>query len=285
MLASPSTGAGNRAPIDVRTLVATGHWVLDVKLDGIRAFMREGKLINRQGVDITRKFPEIEHGEHWLDGEIVAHDGHFETVATRDKLENPARIKLAAEANPCHFVAFDVPGLAFKGWLLRRGVLESIHRAEGIAITPISWDVEFMDQVQALGMEGVIAKRVDSRYLFGKRSALWVKHKFVQRISCLVYGYEPGKGARELGAMLIAVLGPDGKPVSVGKVGTGFTDKQATSMLARIKAKDVFIAEVECLSLTSGHTLRFPVFRGLRTDIDFTDCSTEQLESLPRSGG
>lgn len=120
MLATPSTGASNRTPLDFRDLIRSGEWAADVKLDGIRAFAEwDGsalRLVNRNGVDITEKFPELTahavvlgSGPVWLDGEIIADDGRFETVLTRDKQEQPAAIQECMQQSPCRFLAFDLP--------------------------------------------------------------------------------------------------------------------------------------------------------------------------------
>lgn len=288
MLASASTGASNRAPIDVRTLISTGGWVLDTKLDGVRAFWREGHLVNRRGVDITHKFPEISlPGDLWLDGEIVAHDNLFETVAQRDKLERAVQIRRGAEANPCTFVAFDMPARATLGWVDRREQLE-IHSGNGdqFAVTPVSYDVDYIDRVRAAGMEGVIAKQISSRYQFGKRSPQWIKHKFTHRISCLIKGYEPGNGSRgHLGAIYLTLFDHvNTELVPVGRCGSGFTDKQTHDLKVRLDNGEILVAEIEALNLTSGGTLRFPVFRGIRTDVSPLECTVDQLDTLPRSG-
>lgn len=291
MLASASTGASNRMPIDVRTLVATGDWVLDTKLDGIRAFWRDGRLINRRGVDITAKFPEVEAALapariFWLDGELVALDGKFETVAQRDKLESPIRIRNGSEANPCHFVAFDYPSDARQPWGARRETLEIVGVQEGLTLSPVSHEVSFIDAVEKMGLEGVIAKRISSRYQFGRRSPDWVKHKFTHRISALVQGYEPGNGSRShLGALYLALFDHEAsKVVPIGRCGSGLTDKQTHDLKVRLDAGEILVAEIEALNLTSGGTLRFPVFRGLRTDVAPLECTVDQLDALPRSG-
>lgn len=285
MLASASTGSSGRAPINVATLVGTGGWILDTKLDGIRAFARGGRLLNRRGVDITAKFPEVSVDPGaWFDGEIMARDNLFETVAWRDKLERRSQIAQAAESNPCVFVAFDLPEQAHKPWIERRAILTEISNIIGLPITPISHDVSYLDLTREAGMEGVIAKRIESRYQFGRRSPDWVKHKFTQRISCLVRGYEPGQGSRaHMGALILALIG-DGEIVNVGRCGSGFTERQTHELKARIDAGEVLVAEIEALNLTSGNTLRFPVFRGLRSDVDPHDCTTAQLSLLNRSG-
>lgn len=282
MLASPSTGAGGRHAINVRTLVESGDWALDLKLDGIRAVSPGNHwLYNRQGVDITDRFPEIKLPGLWLDGEIVSLDGKFETVARRDKQTSKASIKRSAEAHPCRFVAFDHPGVR-SDWGIRRSTLERNHEGP---ITPVGYDLDFMERVRALGMEGVIAKRLASRYQHGKRSPDWVKFKFLHRVSCLVAGYEPGNGSREhFGAMKLALINETGKVVPVGKVGSGFTQNDTVMLKTMLDNGEGFlIAEIECLNVTSGGTLRFPVYRGLRYDIPLQDCTTAQLDTIPRS--
>lgn len=288
MLASASTGASNRAPVDVAMLVENGGWVLDTKLDGIRAWWRNNRLTNRVGIDITTRFPEVTKllnkvaKDQWFDGEIVALDGKFETVAQRDKLEQPARRKAGAAANPCTFIAFDAPGIR-EDWSKRRQFIEAIHGLTGLMVTPISYETEFIEQVQGLGLEGVIAKRVTSRYQFGKRSPDWIKHKFTQRISCLIQGYEAG--SQPLGAIKLALFDHKASEVvEVGRCGSGFTEKQRRDLKVRLDAGEILVAEIETLNLTSHGTLRFPVFRGLRSDIAPLACTVDQLDSLPRSG-
>lgn len=289
MLASASTGASNRAPVDVTKLVLDKGWVLDTKLDGIRAFWRNGRLLNRRGVDMTKKFPEVvaaleSAGDLWLDGEIVSLDGKFETVAQREKLEQSIRIRPGSERHPCVLIAFDLPQHAGLPWVERRALLEALADERGFATTPISYEVEFIDRVRDLQMEGVIVKRPTARYQFGKRSPDWVKHKFTHRVSCLIAGYDQGSGGRShLGALLLALLDDDGQVVSIGRCGSGFNVKQSWALKARLDAAEILVAEIECLNVTSGGTLRFPVFRGLRTDVAPTDCLLSQLDSVPRS--
>lgn len=284
MLASASTGASGRLPVDLDTLMASGEWTLDLKLDGERAFlMPDGQILNRKGVDITRKFPEIENPSGlWLDGEIVAVNGSFESVLSRGNLEGSASIARAANSNPCRFVAFDVPSEKHLPWVTRRAKLEILAEDHGFEVSVVSERREFFDQVRDLGMEGVIAKRNVSRYQFGRRSKDWVKFKHLFRVSCLIAGYSPGSGSREhLGALHLALIDGD-EVVSVGRCGSGFTEKQTHDLKVRLDAGHLLVAEIETVNVTSGGTLRFPVFRGLRDDVVLSDCTIDQLAALPR---
>jgi len=284
MLATSSTGSSGRQPACLEDLVATGDWVLDTKLDGVRAFLREGRVYNRKGVDVTYKFPEVAiTAPGWLDGEIVAHDGSFETTLTRESQENRAAIRRLAETRPCRFIAFDLPGLHEKPWHARRETLEQVGQDFSLPITPVSTDLEFFVRVRELGMEGVIAKRRNARYQFGRRSRDWIKFKHLYRVSCLIAGYEPGHGSRShFGAITLALIDPAGEVVPVGRCGAGFTERQTHELKARLDAREVLIAEIETVNVTSGGTLRFPVFRGLRSDVAPTECTTDQLAALPR---
>lgn len=294
MLATPSTGTGNRSPIDIFSLRSTHAF--DLKMDGIRSFARwDGsrlKLENRNGVDITAKFPEIVASWDydlpvWLDGEIVCDTGRFEDTLTRDKQQQPAAIAAQALARPATFHAFDMPAYATLPWTVRRDALEQIQddliRTSRFRVTPCAQTPEFLDYTRKQGLEGVIAKRMDALYQFGARSKAWVKFKNLHRVSCLVAGYEPGTGARaHFGHMNLALIGTDGNVVPCGSVGTGFTNSEILDLKARLDRREVLVVEIECLNVTSGGTLRFPVYKGIRTDVPVTSCTVDQLDTLPK---
>lgn len=286
MLAVPSTGASGRPARKIEDLVdGSGDWVADVKLDGERAMTRDGRIYNRRGTDITAKFPEIfAHPSAWLDGEIVAVDGSFETTLWRASLESRSAIARAADQKRCRFIAFDLlqTGIAVvhdQPWSFRRQALEALD----VPVTPTSTSAWLFEGTREAGLEGVIAKRANARYQFGKRSDDWVKFKHLHRVSCIAVGYTEGSGSREhMGAIQLALLGPDG-PVSVGRAGSGFTVSETHLIKQVIDAGVMPVVEIECTHVTSGGTLRFPVYRGVRNDIALTDCTIDQLDTLPRS--
>lgn len=293
MLAVGSTGASGRPKFDLHELLATGDWALDTKLDGERAMWDDGRLISRTGDDITFKFPEVVarlalQSDMTLDGEIVALDGNFETVLMRASQTVPAKVAPVVESHPCRFVAFDLPrlGATIGGpveWVKRRRRLERLAELRGLSITPVSYDDSLWHATGEQGMEGVIAKRLNGRYRPGKRSTDWIKFKHLHRVSCVVAGYLPGEGSREhFGAIVLAMLDKN-EPVSVGRCGSGFTVRQTHELKARLDAGEILIAEIETTGLTSGRTLRFPVFRGVRTDVGVIDCTVDQLDALPQS--
>lgn len=294
MLATPSTGAGNRAPIDINSL--EGTHAFDLKMDGIRAFAEwDGAsltLTNRNGGNITANYPEVVAAAPlifdlpcWLDGELMADDGRFETVLTRDKQSTARAIAAHAERHPVTFHAFDVPLYAEQPWTYRRKVLEDMA-AEWpgpgrFTITPVSYLSNFLAKTREVGLEGVIAKRKDDTYHFGARSKSWIKFKNLHRVTCLVAGYSAGEGSRaHFGKMHLALVDGD-TVVPCGSVGTGFTAKQTWELKELLDRGEILVVEIEALNRTSGGTLRFPVYKGLRTDVDVTACSVDQLSTLP----
>lgn len=294
MLATPSSAASGRSQIAIESL--SGTHVFDVKMDGIRAFASwDGgrlTLTNRNQVDITAKYPELVESFEAsyvgppivIDGEIMAEDGRFETVLTRDKQSSRLAIDQARKTMPTRFYAFDVPSHGDRDWQTRRALLESLVLPERWERTLVSYDPGFLAQTASLGLEGVIAKRLGGRYEFGARSKSWVKFKNLHHVTCLVSGYAAGTGSRaHFGAMFLSLVSPTGEIVPAGRVGTGMSRHEIDDLKARLDRQEVLVIEVECLGVTSGNTLRMPVYRGIRTDVGVLAASTTQLDSLPRS--
>ncbi len=297
MLATPLKG--NAPP--------TG-WVADHKLDGIRAIVRweHGMvtIVNRNEVDVTKQFPDIEDAlikafrgagltDTWLlDGELLASDGTFTSVATRAKQVKAIDIVSSMRRWPAVFVPFDLLMLAGRDVMaepfrIRRMLLEetvSAMVANGSSIRAVVHSTDGAALVAAtkkLGLEGVILKDPSSRYTPGVRSRAWVKIKNVQSVTCVATGYETGTGARaHFGAMNLAMI--DGSTiVEVGRVGTGFTEKQILALKRELDSGRPVVVEIECLNRTGGNQLRFPVYKGWRTDLSVMDATIDQLENLP----
>ena len=138
------------------------------------------------------------------------------------------------------------------------------------------------------GLEGVVAKRMDSRYEPGRRSGAWQKIKNHNRQEFVVGGWLEGEGKRRgyPGALLVGYQ-QDGKLLYAGKVGTGFTDKTLDELNAKLKplaakgspfeagpappraahfVKPDVVVELEFVEWTRGGQLRAPSFKGFRFD-------------------
>ncbi|MGH2898442.1 MAG: DNA ligase D, partial [Solirubrobacteraceae bacterium] len=136
------------------------------------------------------------------------------------------------------------------------------------------------------GLEGVVAKRLDSRYLPGRRSSSWLKVKNMRREDVVVGGWMPGEGRRRdrIGALLVGVP-EDGRLRYAGRVGTGFSDAELTRLATDLRRRPdspfggdpqpprgaVFVeptcvAEIEFAEWTADGMLRHPSYKGLREE-------------------
>jgi bifunctional non-homologous end joining protein LigD len=149
-----------------------------------------------------------------------------------------------------------------------------------------------LDATRAQGMEGVVAKRRDSRYDPGRRSDCWVKVKHVRRTSAVVVGWKPGDGGRagRLGSLLLGVHLADGGLTFAGHVGTGFTAATLRALGDRLAplrrdtaplpdvprehartavwVEPVLVCDVDFAEWTREGRLRHPSYKGLRDDVD-----------------
>lgn len=298
MLATASTGQGNRR---ARTVEDLDGYAFEEKIDGVRAIVTYDAgsgtitILNRSGNDITLAFPEVTDAIAGvtptvvLDGEIVLRNGTFGDLNGRAKVTVAGKASAKAEAMPAKFVAFDVlhyggQDLIHLPYTERRRMLLAIGEAfndPAFEVVRASFDGRaFFEQVKAEGGEGVIAKKITSTYVYGKRAPEWVKFKCLQSITCIAVSYEPGKGARaHIGAIHLAVVG-GAKPVYVGRVGTGLTAAELLDVKSRLDAGQYPVVEIETLGRTKDNKLRFPVWKGLRSDLGVMDASQDQLAAL-----
>ncbi len=284
-------------------LPAADGWAQEVKWDGVRALVAvEGGVVtatSRAGNDITAGYPEL-HGLPagvLLDGELVALDAggrpDFGLLQSRMHVRGPSPALLAAA--PVTFLPFDLLHLAGTSLLgstydERRSALEQLD----LEVPPafLGGGTELFASTRAQGLEGVVAKRRDSRYLPGKRSEAWIKVKHVRRQSAVICGWKPGERGRAgaIGSLLLGVHGKGGL-LYAGHVGTGF-DAAALRLLAERLAplgrtapaydgavppeharvahwvEPVLVCDVDFTAWTSRGRLRHPSYKGLRDDLD-----------------
>ena len=221
----------------MRELPAGDGWQLEPKWDGFRGLLEntsgELRLWSRNGRPLLRYFPELAPlGEllpprSCLDGEIViARDGVLDFDAMQMRL-HPAEsriLRLSGEI-PARFVAFDVPAwdgrsLAERPLAERRAFLE--RDAGAFALSPATRDREvalgWLDAFEALGLDGVIGKRLDLPYLPGSREAV-VKVKPERTADCIVVGVRwrsPATAQDGLATLLLGLVADDGTTDYVG---------------------------------------------------------------------
>jgi bifunctional non-homologous end joining protein LigD len=238
-------------------------WLFELKLDGYRLIASKSKgealLLTRNGNDYTGIFPEIAravkalpYDDCIIDGEVVVCDAKglpsFARLQQRGRLTSPMDIRRAAIELPATFYAFDL--LAFEGYDLRS--LSLVERKQYLTqavpkLGALRWldhiETEgeaFLEQVTAMGLEGIVAKRAASKYR-GGRSPDWLKIKAEKTGDFVIVGYTAPKGSRShIGALQLGDF-VNGTLVYAGRVGTGFNDgllKELKSLLDPIKRKD-----------------------------------------------
>jgi bifunctional non-homologous end joining protein LigD len=180
------------------------RWTYEVKFDGYRALLlKDGnsvRLLSRKDNDLTSTYPSIQAAaaklhaaDALLDGEIVALDAHgkpsFQALQHRSAHRNFAIV----------FYAFDMlhlDGDDLRGRPLdeRRRKLAEVVKGSGILLSePLrGTPQQIIDAVSGVGLEGIVAKRADSRYESGERSGAWVKLKLEKQQEFVIGGYRPG---------------------------------------------------------------------------------------------
>ena len=277
-----------------------GQWAFEGKWDGYRLLVEanrgEVRLRSRSGRDVTKEYPQLQSlaadlADHHvvLDGEAVALNKYG--VPSFNEMQNRGR------GTHVEFWAFDLLYLDGRSLLRakyqdRRKLLETLGAA-GDLIVP---DLLTGDGAQALehsierGLEGVVAKKRDSTYQPGRRSASWIKDKHWNTQEIVIGGWKAGEGGRSsgIGALLMGIPG-DGGLRFAGRVGTGFTERELTKLKAtlaplhtdqspfdaKLPAADakgvtfvepVLVGEVRYSEWTPDNRLRQASWRGLRPD-------------------
>jgi bifunctional non-homologous end joining protein LigD len=242
-------GMGSYAPMlatSSDTLPQGEGWVYEPKWDGFRAIVRldggNATLTSRNGNDLTERFRAVaraaERGfrtaDAVFDGEICALDE-----------QGRSRFSLLQQGGGTPaLVVFDVleveaETLVDLSLAQRRGRLEDLvdARAGGIVVSPQFDDGQaLLRAAREQGLEGVVAKRLDSPYLSGRRGTEWRKVKMRGRQEVVVAGYTKGQGRRAdgFGALVVGVHEAGGLRWA-GNVGTGYTDDEIRRLLALLK--------------------------------------------------
>ncbi len=280
--------------------------VFEIKWDGIRAItlLDESGLrgFTRNRNELTARYPELECLRALppgvvLDGELVALlDGRpdFETVLRREQARDPERIAGLVRSVPITYIVFDVMYVHYESVCdeplrTRRDLLEQlcdsiedsrILMSDGI----VGGGRAYFDSACERGLEGVVAKRLDSRYLPGRRTDAWTKCKRTQLLHCVILGYLPSEDdPNDFKSLVVGAQGDDGALRVVGRVGSGIrTDTRARlnhelraqtldapivpSTEAAVWVEPTLFCKVSFLEFTRGGTMRAPVFEGLVDD-------------------
>jgi bifunctional non-homologous end joining protein LigD len=310
-----------KMPALVRPMLATAGalptgpgWAYEFKWDGVRAiaYVFGGvRLLSRNDRDVTGAYPELAElgdvlasGRAVLDGEIVALDaeGRPSFAALQQRMHVRAPSAALVEGTPVRYYLFDLLYLdgedtTGQPYHVRRTGLQELAVTGQHLDTPPYWTGEAgRDLVTAaadLGLEGVIAKQLDSSYQPGRRSPAWIKVPLNDTVEVIVAGYKPGAGRRagSIGSLLLGMYDPRDRLSYVGHVGTGFTQAALRDLQQRLRplrrpdspfhepvpreharhaiwVAPLLVGDVTFRSWTPDRRLRHPSWKGLRSDRD-----------------
>jgi bifunctional non-homologous end joining protein LigD len=295
-----------------------GEWAYEIKWDGVRAvvFSEPGRMrfVTRNGNDVTPRYPELGRMNRALsmhrailDGEVVAFDADgkpsFAALQGRMHLTREAHVRRLAKEAPVTYMAFDLL------WLDGRSLMDLPYEERRAALRALladgeRWQVpdhvvgggaQVLAATREQGLEGIVAKQLDSCYEPGRRSGAWRKVKNTNRQELVIGGWLPGEGKRQerIGALLVGVREEDGERTPLrfaGRVGTGFTEAELDRLgemlgplvrdtspfdevprAVKIPREAVWVepelvCEVEFVEWTREGVLRAPSYKGLRDD-------------------
>jgi bifunctional non-homologous end joining protein LigD len=292
-------------------------WLFELKLDGYRVLAaRDGgpRLLSRNGNDFSICFPEVIRAIRSLpldrlilDGEVVALDEggrpSFQRLQQRAQLRRPLDVRHGMVQWPVTFFAFDL--LAFEDFDLRplplvtrKALLKRLLPSTGLIryLDHFEQDGEVLyEQIQKLGLEGIVAKLANSPYRPG-RSPVWLKIRTRQTDDFVVVGFSAPKGSRSgFGALYLGRF-IDGALTYTGRAGSGFSEDQLTRVRAELEdlrrsdpacggplptekgttwVEPTLVCEVEYTEWTEEGLLRQPVFLRFREDKRPEECVGE----------
>jgi DNA ligase D len=302
---NPPTGAG---------------WIYEIKWDGVRTicYISGGqlRLVSRRGLSVDKQYPELAILPHYadaetaiLDGEIVALDeqgrSRFELIQPRISVKDPNAIAHMARRSPVTLILFDL--IYWNGYdlrdvplLERKALLKKILKPHDRIRYSEHFETDGAAMLRAARehqLEGVIAKREDSRYE-SRRSGAWIKLKVTQQQEFLIAGFT--RGERKYFGSLALAYHRDGALEYAGNVGTGFDEKMMETIYRQIEPlitkeppfagkpdipRDVtwvrpeVVCEVKFSEWTRDGRLRAPVFLGLRTDVEPSEVVREVAQN------
>jgi len=295
------------------------NWVFEVKFDGYRMLARiengEVRLITRNANDWTdrllslkRELERMKLPDGWYDGEIVVHDD-----TGRPDFGRLQQAFDATRSEDIVLFLFDVP--YFDGHDLRdmplvdrRTLLGQVLETSKTRSDRVRFSAEFGTKPDELvvaackiGLEGVIGKRRDSRYV-SRRSPEWIKLKCGLRQEFVIGGFTDPKGSRTgIGSLLLGTYDEEGVLRYAGNVGSGFNHSSLSMIKERLEAirssdspfppravpgrqhhwvKPELVAEVSFSEWTGAGAVRHPVFQGLREDKPANGITREKAQHV-----
>ncbi len=287
-------------------------WLFEIKWDGYRAIANKSKkeilLYSRNGLNFQQTYPIVVDqlkkikAQAIVDGEIVVlnDEGKPDFQFLQHYSENQNR--------PIQYHIFDLLELSGKDTT----GLSLIERKELLQkIIPENPVIKYSDHILEKGksffqvseeqnLEGIMAKKIDSKYFPGKRTSDWLKIKNHKTAEAIIAGYTPPEGSRKYFGSLILAFKKGNKFIYAGNAGTGFNQQslkelydllqpivQKKSPFAeKIKnnssatwVKPQIVCEVKYSEVTADGKFRHPVFLHLRSDKTVDEVNLENIKA------
>lgn len=285
-------------------------WIYEIKWDGYRAvaFMNKGKVEfkSRNDKSFNEKFyPIYQELKAWGIDAVV--DGEVVVVNEKGMADFGALQNWRSEADgELLYYVFDIlwyNGLDLTGLPLkeRKSILAELLPEKSSVLLSRDFEtsgIEFLEAARRMGLEGIIAKRSESRYYTSIRTREWLKIKASKRQEVVIGGYTNNNDSNKPFSALLVGVFDQGKFVYTGKIGTGFNIKKQKEMLEQFqpliidkpafveepdvnkpsrfrpnppKAKATWlkpelICEVSFAEMTTDGVMRHPSFQGMRED-------------------
>jgi bifunctional non-homologous end joining protein LigD len=274
-------------------------WVFEIKWDGYRAVAElagtNTRFYSRNGLTFHKQYAKVYDALSKLkqraviDGEVVVYD-----LAGKPSFQNIQNYN-SRQNLPIQFQVFDC--LEVNGKDITKKTL--IERKEILKdLLPASDIIQYCDHIETtgtmlyehaskIGLEGIIAKKSNSKYFAGKRTKEWLKIKNVLTDDFVIIGWtDPQNSRKHFGALILARK-ESGKLIYSGTVGTGFTEKLLKDLYAKLKPKErrspptsvpfkvtqdmhfvepFYVAQIQYQEMTADGHVRHPSFLGLRFD-------------------
>lgn len=287
-------------------------WLFEIKWDGYRAIAEKNKnhisLYSRNGITFQHTYPIVADqlkmikGQAILDGEIVVlnDEGAPDFQFLQHYSENQHR--------PIQYYIFDLLQLNGNDTTLlplieRKKLLqEIIPKNEVIKYSDhiLENGISFFRITKEKNLEGIMAKKIDSKYYPGKRTSSWLKIKHHKTEEAIIAGYtEPARSRKYFGALILAAK-EGNKLKYTGHTGSGFNDQTLKELYELLQplvqkkspfdekiktnspvtwVKPLLIAEVKYSEITADRKFRHPVFLHLRTDKTINEINMENIQS------
>lgn len=283
----------------------------EVKWDGYRAlaYVNNGnvEIASRNNKPFAEKYYPITAAmKEWPVNMVL--DGELLVINKKGKADFGALQNWRSEADgDLAYYAFDI--LWYEGTNVmelplfeRQAILKEVLPTDNdrIRLSQVftANGAEFFAAAEKMSLEGIMAKRLSSKYVPDSRSKDWLKIKVSQRQEVVIAGYTNNEGSAKPFSSLLLGVYENGKLEYVGKVGTGFTEKTQNEMLQKFKPlvtkkspfgydvdvnkpsrfrpnppkasatwlKPELVCEVSFTEVTSDGVFRHPSFQGMRSD-------------------